>query len=159
MIQRIQTVYLILVIAALTVANFWGYFFELVSDSSRFHFNAQGISTYSIDNTSLIHHESIPFFITLIALIVLCVAVIFSFKKIRRQLLLSKYLFLAYTFMLLAIVCWYYFFAPDQITGIIIHQNYAQAFYVLIMGLPFTFLAYQAIRKDKNTLDSLNRLR
>lgn len=159
MIQRIQTIYLLLVIAALTIVSFRGNLFEIVTDEARFNFNASGISKYTTDGKELISQTSIPLFVITLALALFALFVVFSYKKLNDQFKYSKLLWGLYLLLLIGVAIWFYLIAPGQTGEKIIHSNYSSAFYILVIGLPFTHLAYAGIRKDKKTIDSLNRLR
>ena len=159
MIQRIQSVYLFAVIVMLSIVSFWGDFFEIVTDEARFRFNSFGISKFTLDGKVLISQTSIPIIVISIALIVFTVFILFSYKKLNKQLQYSKLLWGCYLLFLIGIAVWFYLIAPGQTTGKILHSNYSYAFYLLVIGLPCTHLAFINIRKDKKTIDSLNRLR
>jgi uncharacterized membrane protein YraQ (UPF0718 family) len=159
MIQRIQSVYLFIAIVLLITAAFVGNFFEIVTDEARFAFNGFGIAKSTLDNKELIEQQNTPFYLIPMLLAAFAVIVLFSFKKIDKQFRFSKLLWGAYLLLIVALAVWMHFFAPDQVSGKVLATNYGAAFFVLVIGLPFTHLAYMGIGKDKKTLDSLNRLR
>lgn len=159
MIQRIQTLYLFGTIATLAIASFWDYFFYYVTDEAIFRFNAFGISKYTLDGGELIEQTSIPLYIVTLAFVVFSVFVIFSYKQLSNQLKYAKLLWGLYIAFLIGIIVWYYLFAPNQINGEVVQHSYSSAFFVLVIGLGLTHLAFLGIRKDKKTIDSLNRLR
>lgn len=159
MIQRIQSVYLLVVIVMLTIISFYGNFFEIITDEGRFNFNAFGISQYTTDGKELISQTSLPLYIITLALAVFAFFVLLSYKKLNNQFRYSKLLWGLYLFVVIGVAIWFYLIASKQVNGEIIHSNYAASFYLLVIGLPFTHLAYGGIRKDKKTIDSLNRLR
>lgn len=159
MIQRIQTVYLLVAIIMLSIASFWGNFFDIITDEAIFHFNAFGISKYTLDGKELISQTSIPLFVITLALALFALFVMLSYKKLNKQFKYSRLLWGLYLLLLAGIAAWFYLIAPGQTSGEVIQSNYSSAFYILVIGLPFTHLAYAGIRKDKRTIDSLNRLR
>lgn len=159
MIQRIQTVHLLVVTILLAIVSFWGNLFEIVTDEARFNFSASGISKYTLDGKELITHTSIPLFIITLALALFALLILFSYKKLNTQFKYARLLWGLYLLALIGVVAWFYLIAPGQTSGEAVHSNYSAAFYILVIGLPFTHLAYAGIRKDKKTIDSLNRLR
>lgn len=159
MIQRIQSIFLLVVISVLTIVSFWGNLFEIVTDEARFDFNGFGISKYTLDGKELISQTSIPVFVISLALALFALFILFSYKKLNTQFRYAKLLWGFYLLTLIGVAVWFYLIAPGQTNGKIIHSNYSAAFYILVIGLPFTYLAYAGIRKDKKTIDSLNRLR
>lgn len=159
MIQRIQTLFLFGVILMLTIASFSGNFFDYVTNEAIFHFNGFGISKYTLDGSVLIEQNSIPLYIIPMALALFALFVMLSYKKINKQYGYSKILWGLYLLLLIGVVVWNYFLAPDQIKGEVVQNNYGAAFYYLVIGLPLTHLAFMNIGKDKKKLDSLNRLR
>lgn len=159
MIQRIQSLFLLGAIIMLTIASFWGDFFEIVTDEGRFNFNAFGISQYTTDGKELISQTSLPLYIITLALALFAFFILLSYKKLNNQFKYAKLLWGLYLLTLIGVTVWFYLIAPKQVSGEIIYSNYAASFYLLVIGLPFTHLAYAGIRKDKKTIDSLNRLR
>lgn len=159
MIQRVQTLFLLGAIILLSVVSFWSNFFEIVTDEARFQFNGFGISKYTIDGKALISETSLPIFIITLGLALFALFVMFSYKKLNNQFRYAKLLWGLYLLTLIGLVCWFYLIAPGQTSGKIEHSNYDVGFYLLVIGLPLTHLAYGGIRKDKKTIDSLNRLR
>lgn len=159
MIQRIQSVYLLVVIVMLTILSFYGNLFEIITDEGRFNFNTFGISHYTADGKELISQTSLPLYIITLALAVFAFFILLSYKKLNNQFKYAKLVWGLYLLVLIGVAIWFYLVAPKQVSGEIIHSNYAASFYLLVIGLPFTHLAYAGIRKDKKTIDSLNRLR
>lgn len=159
MIQRIQSVYLFVAIALLVIISCYGNFFEIITDEGRFAFNALGMSQYTTDGKELIRHTSIPLIIVFLALAAFGLLILFSYKQLRKQLNYAKLFWGLYLLSLIGVIVWFYFIATSQVSGEIVHSNYDVSFYLLVIGLPCTHLAYINIRKDKQTIDSLNRLR
>lgn len=159
MIQRVQSLYLLGAITMLVIASFWGDFFDYITDEAFFRFNAFGISKYTLDGKELIEQTSLPVYSVTLLLALFGLFVLFSYKKLNKQFAYSKLLWGLYLLVLVGIVVWNYFIAPGQVTGKVIQSNYSYSFYLLVIGLPLAHLAHMEIRKDKKTIDSLNRLR
>lgn len=143
----------------LTIAGFWGDFFDYITDEAVFRFSAFGVSKYTLDGKELIEQTSIPLYIITLALALFALLVMFSYKKLDKQLAYSKLLWGLYLLLLIGVVLWNYLIAPGQVKGGVIQNNYSSSFFVLVIGLGLTHLAFLGIRKDKRTIDSLNRLR
>ncbi len=159
MIQRVQSLYLLGAITMLVIVSFWGDFFDYMTDEAFFRFNAFGISKYTLDGKELIEQTSLPVYSVTLLLALFALFVLFSYKKLNKQFAYSKLLWGLYLLVLVGIVVWNYFIAPGQVTGKVIQSNYSHSFYLLVIGLPLAHLAHMGIRKDKKTIDSLNRLR
>lgn len=158
MIQRIQTLYLIGAITMLVLASFTGELFNYVTDEAVFSFTGFGIEK-SLAKDTVVETTSLPILVAFLAVAALAVVVMLSYKKINKQFALAKLLWGMYLLVLIGVVVWNYALAPSQIIGKVLSNNYGAAFYFLVIGLPFTHLAFMGIGKDKKTLDSLNRLR
>lgn len=159
MIQRIQSLYLLGAIIILSIVSFYGSFFTLVTDVAIYDFTASGITAYTHDKANVIKTDSLPLYGVSIALIVLVIVVMFSFKKLNKQAKLARLLWGFYFLCVVAIVLWSSFFAQNQVEGEVLKSHYGAAFYILVIGIAFVHLAFMGIRKDKATIDSLNRLR
>lgn len=159
MIQRVQTLYLIGVIITLTTVGFWGNFFDFLTDEAFYYFNANGIDKYTLDGKIMIERNEFPFYFITLALSVFALLVMFSYKNLKKQLTYMKLLWGFYWLLILGIVIWRFFIAPQQVQGEIIRNNFSYDFYILVIGLPFVHLAMVNIGKDKNKIDSANRLR
>jgi len=159
MLQRIQTIYLLIASTLLSITSFKKNFFEFITDSMRVYIHGMGIDSYTLDGQELMESVHLPFGITTAILALFTVFTLFSYKKISRQLRYIRILWLTYLLVLLSIIVSFHFVVPTVLPQTIIHSNYATAFYLLIIGFAFIHLAYLGIRKDKRTIDSLNRLR
>lgn len=159
MIQRIQSLYLLGAIIILAIVCFYGSFFTFVTDVAIYEFTAKGITAYTHDKVNVIKTESLPLYVYGITLIALAIIVLFSFKKLDRQAKLARILWGIYLLSVIGIVLWSSFFAQNQVEGKVMQSNYGAAFFILVIGIAFVHLAFMGIRKDKATIDSLNRLR
>lgn len=157
MIQRIQTLYLLITIICLSVVQFGADIFYLIGDK-MYALNAYGIMnlTPGQDEKML---KSMPIFLVIVLLVILLVISIFSFKDLKKQLKLVKLTGIIYSLILLVLVVvsltnWNIIEDEKNIS-----YKVSTGFYFIGMGLPGIFLALQGIKKDLNLLDSLNRLR
>ena len=103
-------------------------------------------------------YKSVPIYLTVIGLCLFTFMTLMSYKKIRKQLKWARSLFFIYLLMVIAFLIYsslgkgMYF--EDGAT-----QELGLGYLFFIAGLPFSFLALIGVKKDKNLLDSLDRLR
>ena len=97
-----------------------------------------------------------PFYLVIIALVALLIFTISKFKKIGLQLKLIKFTFLFYLLFVVGITSLFLFKLMPNVPDSV---SFGLGYYLLILGLPFTYLGLRGIMRDKNLLDSLNRLR
>lgn len=159
MIQRIQTVYFL--IAALLVATtLFG------TDLFSFH-QVKDIhaSAYELVNWNFVTGEEtikkMDFWMLSLVQIIFALMIIFSFKMRHRQI------FLGWILLVLNILSsvWILLGAtvhsteclkcPEPATDL----SFGIAFYLHAAAFIFVFLGIRGVRKDKKTIDSLNRLR
>jgi len=97
-----------------------------------------------------------PFYLVIIALVALLLFTISKFKKLSLQLKLIKFTFLFYLLFVVGITALFLFKLMPNVPDSV---SFRFGYYLLILGLPFTYLGLRGIMRDKNLLDSLNRLR
>jgi len=158
MIQRVQTLYLGLAIIMLSVVTFGVTLFSFVNETSRFSFNAYGILETNIKTGEKIGFESFPLYIGTIALSLLCVIAIMSYKNLARQYKLGRTIFGLYFISLVGILI-LSIYGGSMIEAKITAREMGLGFFLFVAGFPFTFLANTGIKRDKRLLESLDRLR
>jgi hypothetical protein len=97
-----------------------------------------------------------PFYLVVIALVALLLFTISKFKKLSLQLKLIKFTFLFYLLFVVGITALFLFKLMPNVPDSV---SFGLGYYLLIIGLPFTYLGLRGIIRDKNLLDSYNRLR
>ena len=97
-----------------------------------------------------------PFYLVIIALVALLLFTISKFKKLSLQLKLIKFTFLFYLLFVVGITSLFLFKLMPNVPDSV---SFGFGYYLLILGLPFTYLGLRGIMRDKNLLDSYNRLR
>jgi hypothetical protein len=97
-----------------------------------------------------------PFYLVIIALVAALIFTISKFKKLSLQLKLIKFTFLFYLLFVVGITAMFLFKLMPNVPDSV---SFGFGYYLLILGLPFTYLGLRGIMRDKNLLDSLNRLR
>lgn len=136
MIQRIQTVYMILVVLLIGALFFW---FPDVQDEA-------GNALYSTDEPL--------FLILMIASIVLAISAIFSYKKRQRQFVLNRLNILC-NFILLGV----FVYRSLTVSGEAFVSEKGIGMFLPILSIVFLVLANRAIHKDENLVKSVDRLR
>lgn len=158
MIQRVQTIYLLLVIIFLGLVSVGPELVSFVGPDSRFAFSAYGISEYDLASNKLINTQFFPVFIGTIALTLLSFICLMSYKDLKKQFKLGRTIFFLYLLMLISLILLAYF--GDSMLAIKeSKRELGLGFVLFVLGFPFTFLANLGIKRDKALLDSLNRLR
>lgn len=155
MIQRIQTVYFF--IAALLVAI-------TLFGTDLFSFTQDGLvhsTAYKLFREVSPEGKKVDFWMLSLIQIVFALMIIFSFKMRHRQI------FLGWILLVLNILssAWIVLGAvaepkicttcTEPATGL----SFGVAFYLHAIAFIFVFLGIRGVRKDKKTIDSLNRLR
>ncbi|MCE2710952.1 MAG: DUF4293 domain-containing protein [Cryomorphaceae bacterium] len=157
MIQRIQTIYLFLSVLSLgallsgvTILNF-------SSPETSCIFNVFGL--FWKNNGDALYEPDLlfPYYILLILLMLMHLATIFNFKKLKKQLKWAQYSFLIYVISGLALLI--FWLAGGEMFDAGLTVTPAIGLFLFIAGIPFSFLAVKAIKKDKALIDSSDRIR
>jgi len=159
MIQRIQTVYLSIVIILLSIVTFGTNLFSFVNEHSRFVFNSFGIQQLSENEPSNVQIvKNFPIYIGLMALIFLAFITLMSYKNLNRQFKLGRTVFGIYFLMLVSMVLLSVF--GDKLLDVeTTSRELGLGFFLFVVGFPFSFMANTGIKRDKKLLESLDRLR
>lgn len=156
MLQRVQSIYFSLLIICLGVTCTGMEFFRFVLGNEYYSFSVYGIQKGLGDDLSM--YKSIPLFLSVIGLCLFTFMTLMSYKNIKRQLKWARSLFYLYVLILIGLLIF-----STVGNSVFFESGGAQelglGYLFLVMGLPFSFLAMIGVKKDKNLLDSLNRLR
>ena len=154
MIQRIQTIYLL--IAVLLIGALFFVPYAVISDGmgAIYHFDASGFYSESAPKAGLIMTSMS--IVALCAISVLFIMVtIFQFKNISRQIIFSRLniLIVIALFGLLSYNTWQ---CTKLITG-----NYSLKISLTfpLIAIILIYLALKAIKRDEKLLKSINRIR
>lgn len=158
MIQRIQTVYLAVVIILLTIVTFGSTLFSFVNETARYSFNSYGIMKYDLATNNLVSQQNFPFYLGTIALILLSFITLMSYKNLNRQFKLGRMVFGIYFLMLMSVVL-LSVLGDGMLEAETSGREMGLGFFIFVVGFPFTFLANTGIKRDKKLLESLDRLR
>ena len=156
MIQRVQTIYLFLAIICLGSTCLGFEFFRFVQSNEVFSISVFGIESLKEASSSMF--KSIPIYLSVIGLCLFLFMTLMSYKNLKRQLKWARRCTFLYAVFVLGSIIFYYAGG-----GIITEGEYVRelglGYALLIAGFPFCFLAQLGIKKDKQLLDSLDRLR
>lgn len=157
MIQRIQTIYLLLAMILLGVVSFGMTFISFVQNELSHDLTAFGILTRN-QTGGIVEKVAYPFYLSNFVLIILCFVGIMAYKNLTRQLRIVRLTF--YIYLLLFIGLFIYSVMGDSILELnSAERELGLAYFLFVCGLPLVFLANLGVKRDKNLLDSLNRLR
>ncbi|WP_214228721.1 DUF4293 domain-containing protein [Pedobacter sp. B4-66] len=155
MIQRVQSIWLLLAALTLTCMLFLPFLTKNVN-GSEFSIYTNGLhQTISGDSgTGQKVEPFLPLFISNIAIAVLCIVTLFSFKNRTIQKRLASVTII----LTIALSFWGFNYA-QKIPGGIEGATYGIAAFLPILSILFCALAIRGIRKDEQLLRSADRLR
>lgn len=157
MIQRIQTLYYSLTAICLIIVSFGATIFAFDTKSDYYIYSSYGLQHFN-GSHNLVDIKPGWLYLSTIALTLMCVMLILSYKNLARQFKLGRLILLVYLIILIVVVASSFF--GDKITGAqIISSKMGAGFFIFVAGFPFVFLGNLGVKRDKKLLDSLNRLR
>tara|TARA_B100001109_G_scaffold205828_1_gene172908 strand:+ start:80 stop:556 length:477 start_codon:yes stop_codon:yes gene_type:complete len=158
MIQRIQTLYLLLA----SVFYFCYWFFGLNWYESGFKILQDNFSNDFVINSPILELILITTSYIPLVILIICVISIFSYKSRIKQILICKislYLSLFMSFYTL----FYFYFTLEGLVAIMPSKSLEVLMYAAILN-PFVcsyliYLALKSIRNDNELIESLDRIR
>ena len=158
MIQRIQSLYL-LVVAVACVLLFFFPMIEYISPGGTFKLFATGMRSYSDVPGILFFWQTFPLIILVTGSFALSVITIFLFRKRKLQFQLVNVNVLINVLMIALVFLVYSKFFEHRLVGGGIQASYQFGMYIPLISLVFLVLASRAIRKDEALVKSSDRLR
>jgi hypothetical protein len=149
MIQRIQSLYLLLVIIAYTLL----FFFPIATYTAMSADNLTEITTrFSLLGiTNANSNSTIPLMIAVVLLAIATLVTIFLYKKRLLQIKITAIVLLAHMGLVVAL-----FYSGGKIG---VNPAYDAGMYIALIPLVFLVLANRAIRRDEKMVRSTDRLR
>jgi hypothetical protein len=149
MIQRIQSLYLLLVIIAYTLL----FFFPIATYTAMSADNLTEITTrFSLLGiTNANSNSTIPLMIAVVLLAIAALVTIFLYKKRLLQIKITAIVLLAHMGLVVAL-----FYSGGKIG---VNPAYDAGMYIALIPLVFLVLANRAIRRDEKMVRSTDRLR
>lgn len=130
---------------------------SFASESTTYSLTSYCILSFDKSGT-LVESQSYPFYLSSFALIALAFLTIMSYKNLARQLRLARMTFYIYFLLVIALFLFSIFGSSFVAEGDL-QRQLGLGYIIFIAGLPFAFLANLGVKRDKNLIDSLNRLR
>ncbi|MCH2197921.1 MAG: DUF4293 domain-containing protein [Flavobacteriales bacterium] len=156
MLQRIQTVYLLLAVISLVVV----FFVDIAHFADAAGIESE-LSLYKITNGNgeigKVEYGMLP-----VALIAVTAAILFAtILQYRNRNVQSKIIRMCYVLLLLCVVAIWYFTDQNYWSLEIAEPqfSYSIGFFMPFVAFAFTFLASRGIRKDEQLVKSLDRIR
>ena len=158
MIQRIQTLYLLLA----SVFYFCYWFFGLNWYQSGFKILQDSFSNDFVINSPILELILITTSYIPLVILIICVISIFSYKSRSKQILICKISFYLSLFMSFYTL-FYFYFTLEGLTAIMPSKTLEILMYAAILN-PFVcsfliYLALKSIRNDNELVESLDRIR
>ncbi|MEI6851568.1 MAG: DUF4293 domain-containing protein [Bacteroidota bacterium] len=149
MIQRIQSLYLLLVIIAYTLL----FFFPIATYTAMSSDNLTEITTrFSLLGiTNANSNSTIPLMVAVVLLAIAVLVTIFLYKKRLLQIKITAIVLLAHMGLVVAL-----FYSGGKIGA---NPAYDAGMYIALIPLVFLVLANRAIRRDEKMVRSTDRLR
>jgi hypothetical protein len=160
MIQRIQTVYFIIVMLLLSSLLSGVEIFGFPSAKNYLSYSVYGIQQFkSAASAPLGKAENIQgsiLFYFVIAFVLFTYFAMMNYKNLKKQFRLARLAFFIYLFGLVSILVLgsIGFFVPAAVS-----IQLGIGYYICVVGLPFSYFAFKGVKKDKEILESLDRLR
>ena len=160
MIQRIQTVYFIIVMLLLSSLLSGVEIFGFPSAKNYLSYSVYGIQQFkSAASAPLGKAENIQgsiLFYFVIAFVLFTYFAMMNYKNLKKQFRLARLAFFIYLIGLLSILVLgsVGFFVPAAVS-----IQLGIGYYICVVGLPFSYFAFKGVKKDKEILESLDRLR
>ena len=152
MIQRIQTVYLLLSLVVIVLMFFFPFTIFMDTDAVKYVFDFSGI--YEAGGGEVVT-GTLPFQILLVVVAVLNFVTIFLYKNRRLQMRAAIFNMLLMA-GLLVLAGWYIYFTRNDLEA----QVYYKATLLFpLAGMVFTWLAFRNILKDELLVRSADRIR
>jgi len=158
MIQRIQTLYLLLA----SVFYFCYWFFGLNWYESGFKILQDNFSNDFIINSPILELILITTSYIPLVILIICVISIFSYKSRIKQILICK-ISLYLSFFMSFYTLFYFYFTLEGLAAIMPSKTLEILMYAAILN-PFVcsyliYLALKSIRNDNELIESLDRIR
>ena len=159
MLQRIQTIYILILIVLLFIAPFFS-FTQFNLEEGNILFLATGMK----GNITILDSFVFPNYVITGYLVSVSFSILMlvNYKKRSRQMRYGKllYLIISITFCYMLIESYNLKNLIDSLENVVfVGQTFHIGFFLLVSSFPFLFLANRSIKKDEDLVKSLDRLR
>ena len=159
MLQRIQTIYILILTVLLFIAPFFS-FTQFNLEEGNILFLATGMKgDITILDSFVFPNYVITGYLVSVSFSILMLV---NYKKRSRQMRYGKllYLIISITFCYMLIESYNLKNLIDSLENVVfVGQTYHIGFFLLVSSFPFLFLANRSIKKDEDLVKSLDRLR
>jgi uncharacterized protein YacL len=160
MIQRIQTVYFIIVMLLLSALLSGVEIFGFPTLNNYLSYSVYGIQSFKSESSaSLGKAENIQgsvLFYFVIAFVLFNYYVMMNYKNLKKQYRLARLALLIYLVGLLFVLV---VGSLGKLAPSALAIELGWGYYLSVVGLPFSYFAFKGVKKDKEILESLDRLR
>ena len=159
MLQRIQTIYILILIVLLFIAPFFS-FTQFNLEEGNILFLATGMK----GNITILDSFVFPNYVITGYLVSVSFSILMlvNYKKRSRQMRYGKllYLIISITLCYMLIESYNLKNLIDSLENVVfVGQTFHIGFFLLVSSFPFLFLANRSIKKDEDLVKSLDRLR
>ena len=159
MLQRIQTIYILILTVLLFIAPFFS-FTQFNLEEGNIFFLATGMKgDITILDSFVFPNYVITGYLVSVSFSILMLV---NYKKRSRQMRYGKllYLIISITLCYMLIESYNLKNLIDSLENVVfVGQTYHIGFFLLVSSFPFLFLANRSIKKDEDLVKSLDRLR
>ncbi len=150
MLQRIQTVYLLITGIALSLLFFFP-FIEFVAGDSIYSLIYRGL--YSVDNKLVFATFPLAILSAITVITTFINSFLFKNRKLQMRLcIINTFLMIG----LIVLISYYTYIALSEITAV---AHYSFPLIIPIIGIILTLMARRGIKKDEKLVRSLDRIR
>ena len=158
MIQRVQSLYLILSMISISMLLSGVEIISFTGVKLKASLTAFGISKTDVLSNQNITDQTFPIYLSIIGLVLYMFILLMRYKDLKIQLKMIRRLFLIYLLLIISFLC-FSIYGSKVINESDATTSIGIGFIYFIIPFPFIFLAQIGIKRDKKLLDSLNRLR
>ena len=158
MIQRVQSLYLILSMISISILLSGVEIISFTGVKVKASLSAFGVSKTDVLSNQNITEQTFPFYLSIIGLVLYMFILLMRYKDLKIQLKMIRRLFLIYLLLIISFLC-FSIYGSKVINESDATTSIGMGFIYFIIPFPFIFLAQIGIKRDKKLLDSLNRLR
>lgn len=159
MIQRIQSIYLFVASALLVTSGFVGNIYNIITRSSNTTYGYNAITKYTLDSKEVIETTPQYLWVYPIVLAVFGLYTMISFKDLKKQVKLARMFWGFIILTLLVQIGIKYYMQMNVEKGDFIQAAMGAQFFLTVIAMPFSHLAFMSILKDKRTIESIDRIR
>jgi len=156
MIQRIQTIYFIIVMVLLSALLSGVEIFGFTANKGYFTYSVYGVQFAKTAQGKVENIQGSVLFYFVILFVLFIYYALMSYKNLKKQFRLARLVFWIYAAGLIAILV-------TASLGVLVPSavgiQLGIGYYMAVVGLPFTYFALKGVQKDKEILESLDRLR